>query len=219
MEQNTQDFLTPDEYRRAKAEHYLEHAQECIGMSRFIAAREAIKKVAELDPESGAHRELDRIVSERLDRLTHHSNGNGQAQNGRGVARDRAATVLLVDQDERVLTSLSHSLQREGVETVGASSFEEALAALATLQPDVIVSEVNFESGPEGLELFHRIRSNGALSRTSFIFLAARLDHDIMVAGKRFGVDDFIAKPADDDLVVASIRNCLARRRGLPGAS
>jgi PleD family two-component response regulator len=219
MEQNTQDFLTPDEYRRAKAEHYLEHAQECIGMSRFNAAQEAIRKVAEIDPESGAHRDLERIVSERLDRLTHHSNGNGQAQQGRATARERAATVLLVDQDERVLTSLSHSLQREGVETVGASSFEEALEVLATLQPDVIVSEVNFESGPEGLELFHRIRSNGALSTTSFIFFAARLDHDTMVAGRRFGVDDFIAKPADDDLVVASIRNCIARRRSIPGAS
>ena len=219
MEQNTQDFLTPDDYRRAKAEHYLEHAQECIGMSRFNAAREAIRKVAELDPESGAYRDLERVVSERLDRLTHHSNGNGQAQPGRATPRERAATVLLVDQDERVLMSLSHSLHREGVETVGASSFEEAVEVLATLQPDVIVSEVNFESGPEGLELFHRIRSNGALSTTSFIFFAARLDHDIMVAGKRFGVDDFIAKPADDDLVVASIRNCIARRRSLPGAS
>ena len=219
MEQNTQDFITPDEYRRAKADHYLEHAQACIGMSRFTAAKEAIRKVAELDPESGTHRELDRIVSERLDRLAHHSNGNGQAQAGRAAQRERAATVLLVDQDERVLTSLSHSLQREGVETVGASTFQEALDVLAAVQPDVIVSEVNFASGPEGLELFHRIRSNGALSTTSFIFLAARLDHDILVAGRRFGVDDFIVKPADDDLVVASIRNCIARRRSLPGAS
>ena len=218
MEQNTQNFLTPDEYRRAKADHFLEYAQACIGMSRFNAAKEAIGKVAELDPESGTHRELDRIVTERLDRLTHHGNGNGQAQQGRAAPRERAATVLLVDQDERVLTSLSHSLQREGVETVGASTFQEALDVLAAVQPDVIVSEVNFASGPEGLELFHRIRLNGALSTTSFIFLAARLDHDILVAGRRFGVDDFIAKPADDDLVVASIRNCIARRRSPPNA-
>jgi len=218
MEQNIQDFITPDEYRRAKADHFLEHAQACIGMSRFTAAKEAIRKVAELDPESGTHRELDRIASERLDRLTHHSNGNGQAQQGRAAPRERAATVLLVDQDERVLTSLSHSLQREGVETVGASSLQEALDVLAIVQPDVIVSEVNFASGPEGLELFYRIRLNGTLSTTSFIFLAARLDHDILVAGRRFGVDDFIVKPADDDLVVASIRNCIARRRGLPNA-
>jgi PleD family two-component response regulator len=218
MEQQTQEFLTPDEFRRAKAEHYLEHAQACIGMSRFKAAKDAIRKVAELLPESDMHRELDRIVSERLERLAHHNNGNGQALQGRALQRERAATVLLVDQDERVLTSLSHSLQREGVETVGASSLEEALDALAAVQPDVIVSEVNFESGPEGLELFQRIRSNGALSTTSFIFLAARLDHDILVAGKRFGVDDFIAKPADDDLVVASIRNCIVRRRSLPTA-
>lgn len=218
MEQQTQDFLTPDEFRRAKAEHYLEHAQACIGMSRFHAAQEAIRKAAEIFPDSDTHRELARVVSERLDRLTHHSNGNGHALQGRASPRDRAATVLIVDQDERVLTSLSHSLQREGVETAGASSLDEALAVLAVAQPDVIVSEVNFEGGPEGLELFQRIRSNGGLAATSFIFFAARLDHDILVAGKRFGVDDFIAKPADDDLVVASIRNCIARRRNLPTA-
>lgn len=218
MEQHTQDFLTPDDYRRAKVEHYLEHAAACIGMSRFRAASEAVRKVAELSPESDAHSELERVISERLDRLAHRRNGNGTAANSRSSPRERASTVLLVDQDERVLTSLSHSLQREGIETVGASSLDEALEALSSLQPDVIVSEVNFASGPAGLELFHRIRSNGHLSTTSFIFLAARLDHDILVAGRRFGVDDFIAKPADDDLVVASIRNCIARRQNLPGA-
>jgi len=218
MENYDQDFLTPDEFRRAKAEHFLEYAQACIGMSRFKAAQEALNKIAELLPESDMHRDLDRIVSERMDRLKHHNNGNGHALHERAAPRERTATVLLVDQDERVLTSLSHSLQREGVETVGASTFDEALAVLSAVQPDVIVSEVNFARGPEGLELFHRIRSNGALSATSFIFLAARLDHDVLVAGKRFGVDDFIAKPADDDLVVASIRNCIARRRSIPNA-
>jgi CheY-like chemotaxis protein len=219
MEQQTQDFLTPEDFRRAKADHYLDYAQACIGMSRFGPAQEALSKVKELLPEAEAPRELSRVIAERLERLKHHSNGNGHAAGGRPSARERSATVLLVDQDERVLTSLSHSLQREGIETVGASNLVEALAVLAGVQPDVIVSEVNFESGPEGLELFQRIRSNGGLATTSFIFLAARLDHDILVAGRRFGVDDFIAKPADDDLVVASIRNCVARRRTLPATA
>lgn len=219
MEQQTQEFLTPDDFRRAKAEHYLEHAQACIGMSRFSAAKDAVMKVAELLPDSDAHRELARAISERLERLKHPGNGYDHAHQGRVTPRERTATVLLVDQDERVLTSLSHTLQREGIETVGASSLDEAVAALTLVHPDVIVSEVNFESGPEGLELFQRVRSNETLSTTSFVFLAARLDHDILVAGKRFGVDDFIAKPADDDLVVASIRNCITRRRNLPPES
>jgi CheY-like chemotaxis protein len=216
MEQHTQDFLTPDEYRRAKAEHYLEQAHACIGMSRFTAAREAIRKLTELSPDTDAHRELEGVVSDMLARLAHPANGNGTAAAGRTSPRERAAIVLLVDQDERVLTSLSHSLQREGIGTVGAESVPEALDVLSAYQPDVIVSEVNFANGSAGLELFHHIRSNASLATTSFIFLAARLDHDILVAGKRFGVDDFIAKPADDDLVVASIRNCIARRRSLP---
>ena len=218
MENHDQDFLTPDEFRRAKAEHFLEHAEACLGMSRFSAAREAISKAAELLPDAEPHRELSRVVAERLERLLHHRNGKGNGLQEPRSPRERPKTVLLVDQDERVLTSLSRSLQREGLETVGASSLEEALAVLAMVQPDIVVSEVNFANGPEGLELFHRIRSSGGLSATAFIFLAARLDHDTLVAGKRFGVDDFIAKPADDDLVVASIHNCLARRRTLPPA-
>jgi PleD family two-component response regulator len=216
MEQHNQDFLTPEEFRRAKAEHYLEHAHACIGMSRFKAARDAIRKVAELTPDSDSRAEVEQIIAERLERLAHHTNGNGTAGGGRTAAR--AAIVLLVDQDERVLTSLSHSLQREGISTVGASGLEEALDVLSALQPDVVVSEVNFARGPEGLELFQRIRSSGSLAATAFIFHAARLDHDILVAGKRFGVDDFISKPADDDLVVASVRSCIARRRSLVSA-
>jgi PleD family two-component response regulator len=213
MEEHTQDFFSPDEFRRAKVDHYRELAEACIGMSRFNAAQAALRKVQELEPESLEHRDLERTLADRLNRLAHRANGNG---NGGALSRDRAATVLIVDQDERVLTSLSRSLQREGVDTVGASNLEEALAVLVGVRPDVIVSEVNFADGPDGLELFQRIRSNGQLGTTSFIFLASRLDHDTLVAGKRFGVDDFIAKPADDDLIVASIRNCIARRRSVP---
>jgi FixJ family two-component response regulator len=35
----------------------------------------------------------------------------------------------------------------------------------------------------------------------------------MLVAGKRFGVDDFIQKPADAEIVTASIANSLNHRR------
>jgi DNA-binding response OmpR family regulator len=44
-----------------------------------------------------------------------------------------------------------------------------------------------------------------------FLFLATRIDRDTLIAGKRLGVSDFVLKPLDDDLVIASILNCLSR--------
>jgi DNA-binding response OmpR family regulator len=96
---------------------------------------------------------------------------------------------------------------------IGAGSYEEAVEALGTVQPDIILSEVNFAQGSRGFDLYLWLRTNSAFMDTPFMFLAARVDRDTLIAGKRFGVDDFILKPVDREVVTASIVNCLSRRR------
>ncbi|HCV42607.1 MAG TPA: hypothetical protein DGH68_03915 [Bacteroidetes bacterium] len=77
----------------------------------------------------------------------------------------------------------------------------------------MVVSEVNFENGSLGYDLYLWIRTNIGTERLPFLFLATRIDRDTLIAGKRLGVSDFILKPLDEDLVVASVLNCLARKK------
>jgi PleD family two-component response regulator len=201
---------------RAKVEHFLERAEECIRMSRYHAARKLAQKVAAIDPAKASCKDLQAAIDERLMKLA--LRGNGVQSNGSNGTRDvgrrrRAEIVLIVDQDEQVLAALTDALQRYGFETVGAASYEEALETLTVIPPDVVISEVNFEAGPMGFELYQWVKTNLVGRDIPFLYLAARIDRETLIAGKRFGVDDFLAKPADTEVILASIVNCLSRRR------
>jgi DNA-binding response OmpR family regulator len=125
----------------------------------------------------------------------------------------RNELVLIVDQDERVLTSLTSTLRKHGFRAAGAGSYDEAREAISEYKPDMVVSEVNFENGSVGYDLYLWIRTSVDTGELPFLFLATRIDRDTLIAGKRLGVNDFVLKPLDEELVVASILNCLSRTR------
>jgi DNA-binding response OmpR family regulator len=60
------------------------------------------------------------------------------------------------------------------------------------------------------------LKTNSGNEDLPFLFLATRIDRDTLIAGKRFGVDDLILKPVDDDVVIASVINSLSRRKTMP---
>jgi DNA-binding response OmpR family regulator len=134
---------------------------------------------------------------------------NGSSNLSGGGRRHRI--VMVVDQDERILKRLTEKLKKYGFETVAASTYDEALEVLGMLTPDVIISEVNFANGSAGFDLFFWVRSIAGLHKLPFMFLATKIDREVLIAGKRLGVDDFLTKPLDDDVVAASISNCLNR--------
>jgi DNA-binding response OmpR family regulator len=119
----------------------------------------------------------------------------------------------MVDQDEQVLLRFTGSLRKHGYRFIGAGSYEEALEVLPLKHPDIVVSEVNFEQGALGFDLFLWMRTHAPFVETPFLFHATRIDRDVLIAGKRFGVDDLIVKPADEDVIAAAVAQSLLRRR------
>lgn len=205
--------LTPrEQFQRAKIDHYLRRAEEYIQMARYGSARKTVDIVFGLDPENGDGKNLLQLVEDNLYRINHRNNGASVHRNG---SKKRTDLVFVVDQDERLLISLTEGLRHYGYAAIGAANYEEALETLAEITPDAVISEINFENGPRGFDLYLWIKTNAMIAETPFLFVAARLDRDILIAGKRFGVDDFILKPVDNEVVTASIANCLTRRRTL----
>ncbi len=208
------ESLPPRErFLRAKADHYLRMADECIQMSRFSAARRYIGKADAIDPENKGGKALQAIIDQRLIEIQHRGNGALNENGTNGAKRRRSELVLLVDQDEELLACLGEALRKYGFQVLGANNYDEAVETMSLITPDAVVSEVNFESGPRGFDLFHWMKNNLTSRSIPFLFLAARIDRDTLIAGKRFGVDDFLQKPVDEGVVSASILNCLARRR------
>jgi len=206
----------PLTFRQAKIEHYLQRTEDHLQMARYTTALRTLRTVYQLDPENSAARSIQKRITYYISSLVPDRplDGNGQGK-GMDVAPKlrRSELVLLVDQDERVLTSLTSTLRKYGFRAVGANCYDEAIEATSTYKPDLIVSEVNFENGSVGYDLYLWIRTTVQTQEMPFLFLATRIDRDMLIAGKRLGVADFILKPLDDDLVIASILNCLTRAK------
>lgn len=214
-EDNDLEGLTPAEaFRRAKVDHFLEHAREYVEMGRYLAGLKTLDTVFGLD----ASNEEGKLLKGTIDDLIAHilkrsTNGTSGTSPERQAKHRRSDLVMIVDQDERLLTSLTETLRRYGFMAIGAASYEEALETFSMFRPEVVISEVNFETGPKGFDLYLWLKTNAGNQDVPFLFLATRIDRETLIAGKRFGVDDLIMKPVDDDVVIASVINCISRRK------
>jgi PleD family two-component response regulator len=205
--------LSPgEEYRLAKIDHFLRKAESFFQMARYGAAVKALSEALNLAPADATANALSKRIELHLTLLR---NRNGYSVDSPGMVRRRSKRriILIVDQDERVLIRLATKLRKFGFDTVSALNCKEALETASMIRPDLVISEVNFEDGPSGYELFSELRSRPTTQRVPFLFLATRIDREVLIAGKRLGVDDFLFKPVDDEVVAASVTNCISRSR------
>ena len=116
--------------------------------------------------------------------------------------------LLLAEDDQSVREALERALKFEGYEVVAVGDGAQALEALLTVDPDVIVLDVMMPA-VDGLVACRRIREKGV--RTPILMLTARHDVADRVAGLDAGADDYLVKPFDLEELLARLR-ALVRR-------
>ena len=121
-------------------------------------------------------------------------------------------TVLIVDEDEDSLVDLATHLRTNAYAVISAGTIEEALATLKSVKPDVVISEVNFKTGPHGFELFETIRGTPATAHVPFLFMTSTMDRTTLVISKRLGVDEVLTKPLDYEMLFAIMTGKLLRK-------
>jgi DNA-binding response OmpR family regulator len=104
---------------------------------------------------------------------------------------DRPARILLVDDEQAILTLLSYPLRKEGYEVVRAADGREALARFAESSFDLVVLDVMMPK-LDGLEVCRKLRSR---STVPIIMLTAKTEEIDKVVGLELGADDYITKP------------------------
>jgi len=115
--------------------------------------------------------------------------------------------ILLVDDEPLITDSLSYSLKREGFEVKAVGDGEQAMKAIGSFDPDLVVLDIMLP-GMNGLEVCRRIRAN---SSTPVIMLTARGEELDRILGLEVGADDYLAKPFSFRELLARIRSILRR--------
>jgi DNA-binding response OmpR family regulator len=123
------------------------------------------------------------------------------------------ATVLVVEDDPTLLSTLAFNLNREGYRVLTAGDGERGLAtALAEAgQLDLVLLDVMLPR-MSGFDVLRRLRAS---SDVPVLILSARSEVDDKVDGLELGADDYIAKPFVLRELLARIR-ATVRRRAVP---
>ncbi len=123
-------------------------------------------------------------------------------------------TVLLLDDDHSFLSVIKDVLIEAGYTCFAVNSGEDGLKALETITPDIVVCDIDFvKPKMNGFTFYEKFRGIDRFVDVPFIFMSG-LDQDIVVrAGKQMGVDDYLTKPFDAELLTATIEGKLKRSR------
>jgi len=120
-----------------------------------------------------------------------------------------AATILVVDDEPNILTSVARALGLEGYGVEVAGSAEVALEKLAEQSFDAILLDMQLP-GIDGLELLSRL---GDMDVTSpVLMMSGHGTIDLAMEAVRRGAVDFLEKPIGSDRLVLSLGQCLKLR-------
>jgi len=116
------------------------------------------------------------------------------------------ATVLVVDDNPKIVEVLSEYLRSDGHTPVGAHDGPTALARAAEQRPDIALLDIMLP-GIDGLELTRRFQAQGI----PVILVTARTDEVDRLVGLEIGADDYVTKPFSAREVVARVKAVLRR--------
>jgi DNA-binding response OmpR family regulator len=126
-----------------------------------------------------------------------------------------AVRLLLVEDDERIRSSLRMALEDDGYEVYEADSGESALTQFADAAVDIVVLDLMLP-GMDGFECCRQLRRS---SDVPIIIVSARDDTSDVVAGLEAGADDYVTKPFAVKELAARLRALRRRDRGGSGAN
>jgi two-component system KDP operon response regulator KdpE len=116
-------------------------------------------------------------------------------------------TILLVEDDAALRLALRTMLRTREFEVIEVGNGENAVAAVADNETDLIVLDLGLPD-IDGLEVLRRVRT---FSEVPVIVLTAHQDQHDKIHALDAGADDYVTKPFDTEELLARIRATLRR--------
>lgn len=123
----------------------------------------------------------------------------------------RTYSVLVVEDDPHTAELLSYNLSEAGFQVFIAEDGLSALHKLDIVMVDLIVCDVMMPE-MDGFTLRERINEDPVLREIPFVFLTAKTTAEDQIQGLAMGVDEYVTKPFDPEVLLARVHAVLRRR-------
>jgi CheY-like chemotaxis protein len=121
--------------------------------------------------------------------------------------------ILIVDDQKSVLITLEALLVSDGHVVVSATNAIDAIHHLTQEPFDLVITDAIMPGGGDGYALTRTIRKQPTVSKIPVILLTGKREKSDVEKGIESGVNDYIVKPIDPELVLAKVANLLATKK------
>ena len=122
-------------------------------------------------------------------------------------------TILIVDDEAYIVTSLEYVMQNAGFEVAVAYDGEEALQKVAETIPALVILDLMMPK-LDGFEVCERIRENPLWKDIRIIILTAKGRDIERKKGMSLGADDYMTKPFSTRDILNRVNELLAESEG-----
>lgn len=122
------------------------------------------------------------------------------------------ASVLIIEDEEAIVTLLQYNLEKEGYRVRFADNGDEAFMLIREDKPDIILLDWMLP-GMSGVEICSKIREDKKFRDIPIIMLTAKGEEMDRIKGLEVGADDYMVKPFSPGELIARMRAVLRRLR------
>ena len=128
-----------------------------------------------------------------------------------------APAILVVDDEEDLLSLLEYNLKQEGFHVLLARDGVAGLEKAREHMPDLIILDIMMPK-MDGIEMCRRLRQDAHLRTIPVMMLTARTEEEDQVEGLDVGADIYLGKPVSVSVIVSQSKALLrsARRYEVP---
>jgi len=120
--------------------------------------------------------------------------------------------ILIVDDEDRIVTSVAGVLEDEGFHVSTAKSGEEALAIFSQEEPDVTLLDI-WMPGMDGIEVLKRLK--WMAPDCQVIMISGHATISTAMAAVKLGAFDFIEKPLSLDVLLMTVHRAIDHQKEL----
>jgi DNA-binding response OmpR family regulator len=116
--------------------------------------------------------------------------------------------VLIADDEPNIVISLEFLMKREGHEVSIARDGQQALDAIRSFRPDLVLLDVMMPF-KTGFEVLQAVRADEAIAGTKVLMLTAKGRETDVAKGLALGADAYMTKPFSTKELAARVRQML----------
>lgn len=118
------------------------------------------------------------------------------------------AKIMVVDDSATLRHMVVHVLREAGHEISQAESAEQALSRIESFGPELVLTDL-YMGGLDGIELAREIRTIPGYRDTPILVLSTDSSLAVKQRGKANGVNGWIAKPFDPEILQGVVQKVL----------